>query len=156
MMEMWLPLLIIGALLEQSTFCYWGWTVPGLGFMWTVQQRCVTELFSSCGSRWHENKNSLKQNTFTRHRLCPYDKRTTFASLVRIYIENRQRKHTPAFCFIFILYSCGYMIAVFNPARKLSFKNYDERRASAEKICREAEQMHKLFKDLAPKLVWSY
>lgn len=42
-----------------------------------------------------------------------------------------------------------YLRAVLS--RKLSFKNYDERKASADKIRQEGEQMKKLFQDLAPK-----
>ncbi|KAK6167587.1 hypothetical protein SNE40_021578 [Patella caerulea] len=36
-------------------------------------------------------------------------------------------------------------------AKKLSFKNYDERRNSADKIMREGEQMKKLFREMAPR-----
>nr|KAG5699928.1 hypothetical protein BaRGS_018227 [Batillaria attramentaria] len=36
-------------------------------------------------------------------------------------------------------------------SRKLSFKNYDERRVSADKISKEGEQMKSLFKEMAPR-----
>ncbi|XP_041361118.1 exocyst complex component 3-like [Gigantopelta aegis] len=36
-------------------------------------------------------------------------------------------------------------------ARKLTFKNYDERREACDKICREARQMKDLFQEMAPK-----
>lgn len=35
-------------------------------------------------------------------------------------------------------------------SRKLSFKNYEERRASAEKICKEAKQMKSQFQEMSP------
>jgi hypothetical protein len=37
--------------------------------------------------------------------------------------------------------------------RKLSFKNYDERKASVDKICHEADQMKQLFVEMAPRQV---
>ena len=37
-------------------------------------------------------------------------------------------------------------------SRKLSFKNYEERRSSAEKICSEAEMIKSQFVDMCPKL----
>ncbi|KAK3774856.1 hypothetical protein RRG08_008405 [Elysia crispata] len=37
-------------------------------------------------------------------------------------------------------------------SRKLSFKNYEERKLSAEKICAEAEQMKLQFQEMSPKL----
>ncbi|GFR70498.1 exocyst complex component 3, partial [Elysia marginata] len=37
-------------------------------------------------------------------------------------------------------------------SRKLSFKNYEERKISAEKICAEAEQMKLQFQEMSPKL----
>ena len=40
-----------------------------------------------------------------------------------------------------------------NHCRKLSFKNYEERKLSAEKICAEAEQMKLQFQEMSPKLV---
>ncbi|XP_064597131.1 exocyst complex component 3-like isoform X2 [Liolophura sinensis] len=42
-----------------------------------------------------------------------------------------------------------YLKALFS--RKLSFKNYDERRRSAEKICTEADQYKRLIRELRPR-----
>ena len=44
-----------------------------------------------------------------------------------------------------------YFYSMLSYSRKLSFKNHNERKASAEKICREATQMKDLLKDMAPR-----
>ena len=50
------------------------------------------------------------------------------------------------FFFLLNIEICYFVISLY---RKLSFKNYDERKKSVDKICSEAKQMQDLFKEMS-------